>query len=382
MKIKGWIIFGIVLLVGSASRGLASEAQNPGLEESFGKLEKAIQSAKDNTTRKTGKEPRWPELEQFQTALWRAMALDPSTVAPVPVNEVPKELFANELNQDLDARLAHIRKSALPKELGVEAEFSQYLGLAQEILNLRKSRRFPEARALAKRGLLDQRFEPIRQKMSGSSGEISPVDPWSEVDENLKSAREIAGVKEGWNKAIFTTGNNFIWYAVVAIFGFMLGLTGVRLHPNQFQKIFDGIDPSVPTATTHSGGTNLDYALWLREFEEILSRLKSSQLSHERRIEDLVTQTERIALQIGTLSGDPRIKNEPNLEFRMGSIIRGIQHQVELGRKMQAGDRAQINTMLEHCLRLCDAIENNSVRYNREQERSPAPPADAPLKSA
>jgi hypothetical protein len=368
MKIKGWIIVGIIIVAGSASVGLAAEVQSPTLQESFNKLEKAIQSTKENTTRKTSNSNRWPALDHFQTSLWRAMALDPSAIAAVPVNEVPKELFSNELNQDLDTQLADIRKSSIPKDLGVEAEFSQYLGVVHNIISLRKMRRFPEARAIAKRGLLDQRFEPISKKLTDADGRIAPVDPWSEVDEHLKSVKETVGTKEGWKKEIFNTGNSFIWYAVVAIFGFMLGLTGVGLNPNLVHKIFDGVTPSVPTATTHtSSGTQLDYAQWLSEFEEILSRLKSSQLSHERRIEDLVSQSDRIAQQIVALSSDTRIKNEANLEYRMGSIVRGIQHQMELGQKMQTGDRAQINTMLEHCLALCDAIENQGLKVERDR---------------
>jgi len=377
MKITDWIIIGIIMIAGSASTGLAAglaaDAQSPGLHESFSKLEKAIQSTKETTVRKSSNQGRWPELEHFQSQLWRAMALDPSAIAAVPVNEVPKELFANELNQDLETRLTALRKSPLPKELGIEAEFSQYLGVVHTILSLRKARRFPEARAIAKRGTLDQRFDPVLKKINDGDARIAPVDPWSEVDEHLKTTKEAMGVKEGWKKEIFTTGNSFIWYALVAIFGFMLGLAGIGRHPKIFNRIFDGVTPSVPTATTHnSSGTRLDYAQWLSEFEEILSRLKSSQLSHERRIEDLVTQSDRIAQQIVALSSDTRIKNEANLEYRMGAIVRNIQHQVELGQKMQTGDRAQINTMLEHCLALCDAIENNAVHYERERAEAPS----------
>ncbi len=382
MKITEWVIIGIIMIAGTASAGLAAgpstEPQGPGLHESFSRLEKAIQSAKESTERKSPHPGRWPGLEHFQSRLWRAMALDPSPLAAVPVSEVPKELFANELNQDLENGLAELGKSPLPKELGFEAEFSQYLGVVQNILSLRKARRFPEARAIAKRGILDQRFEPVFKKISDDDGRGVPADPWAEIDELLKTVKDSTAVKDGWKKEIFATGNSFIGYALVAIFGFMLGLAGAGRHPKIFNRIFDGVTPSVPTATTHnSSGTKLDYAQWLSEFEEILSRLKSSQLSHERRIEDLVTESDRIAQQIVALSNDTRIKNEANLEYRMGAIIRNIQHQVELGRKMQTGDRTQINGMLEHCLALCDAIENNAVQYQRE--RSETPPA---MKSA
>jgi hypothetical protein len=370
MSIKGWILFGIVILAGSASAGLAAETQAPSLQESYANLEKAIQSTKENTVRKTGGVSRWPELERFQSSLWRAMALDPSVIAAVPISEVPKELFAHELNQDLENQLASLKKSPVSKELGIEAEFSQYLGIVQNIISLRKMRRFPEARAIAKRGVLDQRFEPIAKHLWDGDGRIAPIDPWNEVDESMKAVKETVNAKEGWKKEIFNTGNNFIWYAAIALFGFMLGLTGAGLQPKLFNKVFEGMF-SGPNATTHGRGNPLDYAQWLREFEEILSRLKSSQLSHERRIEDLVSQSDRIAQQIVALSSDTRIKNEANLEFRMGSIVRGIHHQIELGQKMQSGDRAQINTMLEHCLILCDAIENQAVHFDRKTLEAP-----------
>jgi hypothetical protein len=132
------------------------------------------------------------------------------------------------------------------------------------------------------------------------------------------------------------------------------------------------MDSAGPSATTHSGGTQkLDYARWLREFEEILSRLKSSQLSHERRIEDLVGTSERVAQQLISLSSDARIKNEANLEYRFSSIIKGLQGQLDLGQKLQGGDRVQINVMLEHCLKLCDAIEAGSIHYDRNRPSDP-----------
>jgi hypothetical protein len=123
---------------------------------------------------------------------------------------------------------------------------------------------------------------------------------------------------------------------------------------------------NAPTATTHSvGAAKLDYARWLREFEEILSRLKSSQMTLERRIEDIVQNSEKISQQSLSLYADPRIKNEANLEYRMSTLIREAQHQLDQGQRLRSGDRVQINLMLEHCVKLCDAFEGDQIHYDR-----------------
>jgi len=294
-------------------------------------------------------------------------------IAPVPAQEVPKNLFAAELNVDLANQLEGLKKSPLPKTWGVEAEFSQYLSTVQEILNLRKGRQFPQARAIAKRGILDQKFEPIAKKITPESTTAASTvtESWIDVDENLKSVKDSITPREPGRRELFNTGNTFIWFASVAFLGFLIGIAGFRLSPNFFQKFTSTLESTVPSATTHSGGTQqLDYARWLKEFEEILSRLKSTQLSHERRIEDIVSSSEKITQQLNGLASDARIKNEASLEYRMGSVVRAMQSQFELSQKLQGGDRVQINIMLEHCLNLCDAIEAGAIHYDRSKAAS------------
>jgi len=368
MKINGWIIIlTAALIAGTASRSLGADLATPGLQESYTQLERAIQTTREAATAE--KNLRWPEIEQFQSSLWRAMALDPSVIAPVPANEVPKNLFAAELNAALASQLEEIKKSPFPKQWGIEAEFSQYLQTAQEILNLRKARQFPQARAIAKRGVLDQKFQPIARKFepTSGSGRSAVSESWVDVDEGMKALKENVMYRDSPRRDFFTGGNNFIWVAGVAFFGFLLGIAGARLRPNFFQKFASTLENTVPSATTHSGGTQqLDYARWLKEFEEILTRLKSTQLSHERRIEDIVVNSEKITQQLNGLASDARIKNEASLEYRMGSVLRAMQGQFELSQKLQGGDRAQIHVMLEHCLNLCDAIEAGTVHFERK----------------
>ncbi|MBU6153124.1 MAG: hypothetical protein KGP28_02370 [Bdellovibrionales bacterium] len=369
MKIKGWIIIAALAIAGTASRSLGADSQTAELQESFAELERAIQATKDTAAQE--RNLHWPEIERFQADLWRAMALDPSVIAPVPANEVPKELFAAELNAALLSKLEEIKKSPLPKQWGVEAEFSQYLVTVQEIMNLRKGRLFPQARAIAKRGFLDNKFEPISKKIAPVGASPSaPGTSWVAVEESMKSMKEAVQTRDSFKREFFGAGNggsnNFFWVFVVAFFGFLLGVGATRLSPGFFQKFDPKLQTTVPSATTHSAGTQpLDYARWLKEFEEILIRLKSTQLSHERRIEDIVINSEKITQQLNGLASDARIKNEASLEYRMGSVLRAMQGQFELSQKLQGGDRAQINVMLEHCLSLCDAIEAGSLNFDQ-----------------
>jgi hypothetical protein len=373
MNFKEWIIAGMMSALVTASTGLCTESGTLALQESFTQLEKAIQTAKDSGSHSDSHAgSNWHELEHFQASLWRAMALDPSPLAAVPVKEVPKELFAVELNQDLRQQFAELKKSSLPKQAKAETEFNQYASTVEQVLKFREARQFPLARAIAKRGILDGDFKPLLQKVGSTKDTHSGAPQLSHIEEAVVSLKEQIYPKDAQKRDLFSNGNNFVWFTVVAFLGFFIGIFGQRIHPNFFQRFVDTIDSSVPTATTHSGGTNtLDYARWLKELEEILSRLKTSQVGHERRIEDLVQNSDKMAQQAIALASDARIKNEANLEFRMSALVKGLKSQIEQGQKLQAGDRIQINVMLEHCLKLCDAIEAGAIHYDRTRPIEP-----------
>ena len=371
MKINGWIVFSLIAAFGTASSALASESNANSVQENFTQLDSAIQAAKQQVNgHETNQSFHWVELENFQSNLWRAMALDPSTVVPVPPAQVPKDLFANELNAELVKQITKLKKSEVAKEYHVEEEFSQYIQMAEKLVAQRRIRQFPQVRAFAKRGYLDSAFLPLKSKLA-STNEASTsleVPALKTIEEQAKvlRAQMSSPPKENVKKEVFTNGTQFIWVMVAAIFGFFFGLAGYRMNPDFFQKLLDQFDSHAPTATTHSAGAvKLDYARWLREFEEILSRLKSSQLTLERRIEDIVQNSEKITQHSLSLYADARIKNEANLEYRMSSLVRDVQNQFNQSQKLQAGDRIQVNSMLEHCLKLCDAIESNAIHLDR-----------------
>ncbi len=375
MKIKGWIIWGLAALVATASTGLGAEIA-PSVQENFNKLETAIAAAKDQV-RDTGgsKSSHWAELETFQTSLWRAMALDPSTIAAVPLNQVPKSLYAAELNADLARQLSELKKSNYPKTFHAEAEFSQYVQTVEKILAQRRARQFPIARATAKRGILDSVFIPLNKKFNATADSAGAgVPALAQIEDTTRTIRDQLEMnpRDATKKEVFANGNKFIWYMIAMVIGFFLGLAGYRTHPDFFQKIVNQFQTPAPTATTHSAGNQkLDYARWLREFEEILSRLKSSQMTLERRIENIVQNSEKISQQSLSLYADARIKNEANLEYRVSTLVREVQQQFDQSQKLQAGDRIQINFMLEHCLKLCDAIETNNIHLDQAKLAEP-----------
>lgn len=380
MKINGWIKkFIASLAVAGLFLTTQALAETNTVDANVDQLEKAVQSLKDSSTSApaTASVAGWPTLENFQKQIWRAMALDPAPGALVPVAQVPKNLFAAELNQELSQQLEELKKSGLPKEMRAQFEFDQYIGIAEKIVEHRMSRQFPQARAIAKRGTLDNAYQALIKKIAhtteaegtNQNREVTPAQV-QEISSLVKTLKEElhSQTRDAAKKDLFGNGNQFVWYAVAAMFGFLMGLAAYRMNPDFFQKFLDQ-ESTAPTATTHtaSGAPKLDYARWLKEFEEILSRLKSSQMSHERRIEDVVHNSEKVSQHALALYADARIKNEANLEFRMSTLLREIQHTFEQSRKLQAGDRAHINLMLEHCLKLCDGIETNSILFDRQK---------------
>jgi hypothetical protein len=364
-----WIGLWIALVM-TVPAGVCSEnPANVGLDQAFEALEKSIKEGKEGTLSQLS---RWKELEQFQTALWRAMALDPTPGAAVPVSEVPKELFAVELNLDLKTQWENLEKSPLPKQTGSEAEFKQYAATVSQILTFRENRQFPLARAIAKRGILDHDYKPLLNRIQSPKEAGGSQSSWSRVEDGLKSVRDLVLPKDPQKRELFNNGNQFIWFTVVAFLGFFVGVVGIRIRPDFFQRFADTIETATPAHPAgKSGHSALDYSKWLKELEEILNRLRSSQIGHERRIEDMVHQADQMVQQAGGLAADARIKNEPNLEFRVGSLLKQLRGQMEHAQKLKAGDRVQITVMMEHCLKLCDAIEAGAIHYDRTKPSEP-----------
>ena len=386
MKINGWIILGLLISTVTSSRGLADTTKeavrDPSKDlvtENFDKLERGLRTLQHESMEGS---PSMTQLEKFQFQLWRAMALDPALTALVPVSQVPKNLFSDELTAELIRELEDLKGSSIAARYHAQVEFNTYIQVAEHIIAMRRARKFPESRAIGKRGTLENAYYSLSKKIVPNSTEKNnDVPALLTLVQNLRETAPRT-VKET-KKEIFANGNQFIWFAFASILGFFLGLASFRMNPdffrNTLQFLNDVQTSAAPTATTHKGVTPLDYARWLKDFEEILTRLKSSQLSHERRIEDVVQNSEKISTQVQSLYSDARIKNEANLEFRMAALVREVQQQASQGHKLQTGERVQISLMMEHCLRLCDAVEANAVHV-RPARPTPARPEPRPVR--
>lgn len=365
MKFKGWIFAGLVSVAFGAT-ALSAVSNNEH------EVSDALQVLKNNSEHT---DSVWPELEKFQASLWKSMALDPGPITLVPVKLVPKELFAEDLTTDLSAQLEVIKQSNLPKTLNAQFEFEQYLFTVRKIIAHRISRQFPQARAYAKRGTLDEQYVKLLKKMKAgtTSGVVnSQAEAVQKIEtyfQNLKDNKTAMETK----KNPFLNGNQFIWAALIALIGFAIGITAIKMNPEFFEKhILEKVQSQFSDTAPAATHTNqLNYARWLREFEELLAKLKVTQFTHERRIEEVYKHSEKLNQFATALCADARIKNEANLEFRMSNLLRELHQQLEQANELKTGDRAQIHVTLEHCLKLCDAIESGGIEYHPQQAGQP-----------
>ena len=368
MKFKAWMLTGLLSVGALSATALSATAVTDDHE-----VTEALRVLKTSSNSTTSV---WPEIEHFQFSLWRAMSMDPGPVTVVPIKQVPQSLYAEDLTTDLSQQLESIKNSNIPKAMHAQAEYEQYISTVRKIIAHRISRQFPQARAYAKRGTLDEQYGKLMKKIQGvtaSSTNTSNEEAVSKIENYIQSFKDNKNHIET-KKNPFANGNQFIWATLIALIGFAFGLTAIKMNPEFFEKFISAkvaatfSDSTAPAAThTHQ----LNYARWLREFEELLAKLKATQLTHERRIEEVYKHSEKLNQFATALSTDPRIKNEANLEYRMSNLLRELHQQLEQTNELKSGDRAQIGITLEHCLKLCDAIENTGIEYHRYQTTQP-----------
>ena len=367
MKIKGWVITGLLSVVAfSASTALSATTVADDHE-----ITDALNILKTSSNTSTA---TWPELVKFQVSLWKAMALDPGPITIVPIKLVPQELYAEDLTTDLNQQLDALKQSSVPHAMHAQVEFEQYLQTVRKVIAFRIARQFPQARAFAKRGTLGELYANLIKKIETPAAANS-ISPREEAVRKVETYIQTINTKASNDvkKTPFANGNQFIWATLSALFGFAIGLFAIKMKPEFFEKMVSSNIPapfsdSTAPAATHTN--RLNYARWLREFEALLAKLKATQLTHERRIEEVDKHSERLIQYAIALSSDPRIKSEANLEYRVSNLMREIQQQLEHTNELKTGDRAQIHVTLQHCLKLCDAIESNGVEYHNDQAAS------------
>lgn len=351
-----------LLIVSSAGAAITNEPNPIATETSAQQAIRELQEAHDALEEwNAPSTPHWSELEAFHQSLWRAMALDPTQPVIVPASEVPKALYSNVLTAELEKQLQAAKISPMGISQQDSAEWKAYLATAEEILKYRQERDFPEARAIAKRGKLDQDWKALIQKLE------TPDSPKSSVLEKISSslsAIEALDQQQSIEQASEKSKNKlwqnltFGFWALATALGFGLGFlfktVSHRLIPRRR-------DLTAPTQNQKSEKPVLDYSSWLQELETQLTRYKTIQMAQERRLIEILRTNERLVQQAKSLHADARIQNEANLELRTGVLVRDIEFQWDQSQKLAAQEKTSVTPVIEHCLQLCDAIEADQI---------------------
>ncbi len=167
------------------------------IEERLQKLEEAFTSRK-TTIRTT--EWTWTELESFQKALWRAMALDPAQMDDA---QIPPYIHPRALTQQLASELVRLERSRpVAVKYGVEAEFDDYLAFCRQLILWRDEGLFRQSRLVAKRGVLEEKYVRLSDRVAARAVrgiEVGLVWNDAEQSELLRALhdvkREFASVK-------------------------------------------------------------------------------------------------------------------------------------------------------------------------------------------
>lgn len=375
MKVKGLIFWAVILsFSGLYSNALAKVGEDT-IAVELSNLKQIAKNLQDQTIAPVSP---WPDLQSFHHQLFRAMAMDPAPGAAVPPSQVPKELWSNALNEELTKKFEEIKESKVATSLHVEKEFEDYSNTVTEMMSLRTTRQFPQARALAKKGQFDDRYEQIMKALavnsaagfSGAAGtEAKGPKDLKKLDDTIKNLQSAVEAEMGARHP-FLSGGKFILYAAFALLSAMVG---ILVHKK--------IDPAKIARAPKPIRINLNYEQWLQEFEVHLSHLKATQQSQERRMEELVNQSEKISRQALALYADARIQADANVEHRMNNLLCEIQQNFEESKKFQASDRVPVREALGHALKLCDVIE--SLRsFIVQPEKSGNPETTSPQEAA
>lgn len=132
------------------------------------------------------------EVSDFQFYMWRSFAFDPDG-AKVPKSEGPA-LTASQVTEDLENRFFLVKTASWPNQQAVSDEFNNYIAVCEEIIELRKKRLYAEARAIARRGELEQAYQRLFDAIE-SRGITGPVETLNEKSgaEPSETIRPLAG---------------------------------------------------------------------------------------------------------------------------------------------------------------------------------------------
>ncbi len=352
---------------------LASEIQKT--RETF----KASQNQAASTVHIQTAAVRWDLLEEFQTNLFRSMALDPGP-GTAPPSEVPSHLFAAALNEQLQKQFEQLRQSDLATTLGVQKEFEAYMEPASQVIALRNDRKFPEARNIAKRGILESAYNAFTAALRAKRSSIQTATDFSTQQNSLRLAEQLAKVdillSDSSQKSPFAGGSRFTGFALCLAIGFAIG-DAVR-RKLLLQKKEKGAVPS--ELLNPEAAATFDYANWLLEFEVVLARVRNSQQGLDRRAAELQTNSERLSQLALALYASPRTQEDPELEYRVSNILREAQKTLEAAKKVATHEKIPVQDVVLHSLKICDYMESiYTVDQADVAPSGPATSASSPL---
>lgn len=381
MKVRLALVFAVVAISAAYPHALAAQRNDLWME----KLASEIQKTRDalKASQNSAAAPvhiqtttvRWDLLEEFQTNLFRSMALDPGP-GTAPPSEVPSHLFAAALNEQLQKQFEQLRQSDLASALGVQKEFESYMESAGQVIALRNERKFPEARNIAKRGTLETTFNALTAALRTKRSTIQTATDFTAQQSSARFAAQLAQVdkilSEANQDSPFAGGSRFTGFALCLAIGLAVGFAARRKLAEKLKEQSGAASELLNPAAAAS----FDYATWLSEFEVVLARVRNSQQGLDRRAAELQTNSERLSQLALALYASPRTQEDPELEYRVSNILREAQKTLEASKKLATHEKIPVQDVVLHSLKICDHLEST---YTVDRPSAAAPAVAGPL---
>jgi hypothetical protein len=351
----------------------------------------------------------WTELESFHQDLWRAMALDPGIVS---IDQVPDALQSKNLSEKLERKFEDLSNSVLIQKYGLEQPFAEYVDVVSQILALRREQKFINARAIAKKGLLDNAYHSLISALNDAQqsdeGMVLPMmsaeterklkDVLSQMASNLtppsvsssKKADSAASVGSGavadtthpvaavaqaesTNTASApakTSSPRYSLSALWAILGFLLGIPFGAVF---YRAIL--ADPSIIGIASggakagHPAFEQFDFAQWLRGFRERVAhyrKLRSDSEGALRQVQPYLADATRLYRKYYQETRESHYRGKfTDLELATSELVNSLS--VALTRSDE-----ECRALIQHLSVLAVAIQTKNGEMNQSPDKTKA----------
>lgn len=384
MGVCGVCKFVAVIVVGLSVAGVARSAELP-LNDCT-KLQNILTSGRSAAVLRMKSE--WTELNAFHQELWRSMALDPGIV---PVAKVPEGLQSKNLNEKLEKKFEELSTSALIQKYGIEQPFAEYVDVVSQILALRRDQKFINARAIAKRGLLDNAYHALvaalNDAQQADEGILLPVmsnDTEKKLKEVLQQISLVAQSQAKPAPVVIAKAPQVLEAAPTqntsqpsprsVVLGFILGLPfgGLIVYLFTSKKSPAQIEAKTALASVHpitvppfneakpqsqlkSG--NFDFAQWLRDFRELVGqyrKLRSENESTLNEVQPFLGDAAKLYRKYYQETRESHYRGQfTDLELATGELIGSLS-------ELLNHSDAQCQAMIRHLAVLAEAIQSEN----------------------